>query len=369
MVNYYRILELADFAPREAVKAAFKRLAFRYHPDRNPNDAEAEAMFKNINEAHRLLNDPNKKYRYDELLRTGASPAKPPIVVNHENGEKTYYQRPNPDPKYRRRAPSEFTAKTREQNPYLPTNTQMSFIAIGLVIYVFFLVRTVFVSYAKVVYVLATKDIGQRDYRSAYEHLNQAVANAPADYQALALKGQLCGEHLFYYYEAVESYTQAIKHAPNFRAEYFLKRGMALSQLRNRKAEANSDFGQAAPHYLNDVAVLQQIAEAYYNRLRNYDKALKFYKLVSKQKPKDPGLHQILGEISILQGKYDAAALHFDKAIVLDSQNSQLYYKRAICHFFLQDKPRACGDWQRAQQFDPNIRSEELEFFCNYKEE
>jgi curved DNA-binding protein CbpA len=365
--NYYLILELVNFSSREAVKGAFKRLAFQYHPDRNPDNSEAEEMFKLINEAYRVLNDPNKKYRYDELLRTGATPAKT-VVVNHEGKETTYYQRPNPDPRYRRRAPLGFTAKAREVNPYLPTNTQMGFIAVGLIIYLFFLVRTVFVVSSRIMYHLALEAVEQRNYRLAYDRLNTATANSPSDYQIFALKAKVCAEHLQYYYEAAECYTQAIKHAPSFRAEYFLQRGLALSHLRERKMEAIFDFNHATPYYLNEEKVLQQIADAYYSQIRNYDKALEYYAKLLRFRPRDPKLYQRMGDIELELKQYDRALAQFDLAIVLEGKSSHLYYQRAICHYFLQDKPRTCGDWQRAQQLNPNLRDADLEYFCNYKD-
>jgi curved DNA-binding protein CbpA len=367
LLNYYQILELANFSSRESVKGAFKRLAFQFHPDRNPDNAEAEERFKQINEAYRVLSDPGRKYRYDELLRTGAASAQQ-VIINGDSGAKTYYRRPNPDPRYRRRAPPGYIPPARPQNPYLPTNMQMGCIAVGLMVYLFFLVRTALVLYAKVTYDFALEAVAKRNYRQAYDYLQQTVASDPNHYQAFALKGRICAERLFYYFEAAESYTQAIKHAPNFRPEYFLHRGLALSQLRERKMEAHFDFGIAAPHYARDLASLGLIAEAYHDRLRNYDKALEYYQKMVALAPKNPKLHQTMGQVLILLDRYDKAIDSFGKALVLDNQNSQLYYQRAICYYYTSDKPRACGDWQRAQKLNPNIRDENLEYFCNYKE-
>jgi len=63
--DYYRILEVSRDATDEEIKKAYRRLALKYHPDRNPGDKKAEEMFKEINEAYEVLSDPEKRMRYD----------------------------------------------------------------------------------------------------------------------------------------------------------------------------------------------------------------------------------------------------------------------------------------------------------------
>jgi DnaJ-class molecular chaperone len=65
--DYYKILGVARNAGAKEIKAAYRRLARKYHPDVNPGKAEAEARFKEVNEAHEVLSDPDKRKRYDEL--------------------------------------------------------------------------------------------------------------------------------------------------------------------------------------------------------------------------------------------------------------------------------------------------------------
>ncbi len=65
MVDYYAVLEVERSADGQAIKAAYRRLALKYHPDRNRGDAEAEEKFKAINEAYAVLSDPDKRGRYD----------------------------------------------------------------------------------------------------------------------------------------------------------------------------------------------------------------------------------------------------------------------------------------------------------------
>lgn len=63
--DYYEILEINKGATEKAIKKAYRKLAVKYHPDKNPDDKEAEENFKKINEAYDVLGDPKKREAYD----------------------------------------------------------------------------------------------------------------------------------------------------------------------------------------------------------------------------------------------------------------------------------------------------------------
>jgi molecular chaperone DnaJ len=69
--DYYQLLGLSRTASADEIKRTYRKLAMKYHPDRNPDDKEAEAMFKEISEAYEVLSDPGKKSQYDQFGHDG----------------------------------------------------------------------------------------------------------------------------------------------------------------------------------------------------------------------------------------------------------------------------------------------------------
>jgi curved DNA-binding protein len=69
--DYYEILGLKKGASADEIKKAYRKLAVKYHPDKNPGDKKAEDRFKEINEAYAVLSDPQKKSQYDQFGSTG----------------------------------------------------------------------------------------------------------------------------------------------------------------------------------------------------------------------------------------------------------------------------------------------------------
>ena len=71
--DYYEVLGVSKNASDDEIKKAYRKLALKYHPDRNPGDKEAEVKFKEASEAHEVLSDKQKRARYDQFGHAGVN--------------------------------------------------------------------------------------------------------------------------------------------------------------------------------------------------------------------------------------------------------------------------------------------------------
>ena len=69
--DYYKILGVAKSASADEIKKAYRKMALKYHPDRNKGDKSAEAKFKEISEAYAVLSDTEKRKQYDTFGADG----------------------------------------------------------------------------------------------------------------------------------------------------------------------------------------------------------------------------------------------------------------------------------------------------------
>jgi DnaJ-class molecular chaperone len=116
--DYYSTLGVSKSASEKDIKQAFRKLARKYHPDVNPGDKAAEARFKEVNEAHEVLSDPEKRRKYDELganwrmyEQAGAGGPQPGAGWNVQTG-------PGGGGGFRTMTPEEMEAMFGDANPF-----------------------------------------------------------------------------------------------------------------------------------------------------------------------------------------------------------------------------------------------------------
>ncbi|KAG0454891.1 hypothetical protein HPP92_024183 [Vanilla planifolia] len=84
--DYYKILQVERDAKDDDLNKAYHKLTMKWHPEMNPDDKEAEAMFKQISEAYEVLSDPQKRAIYDQYGKEGEKGGVPPPFPNLKFG-------------------------------------------------------------------------------------------------------------------------------------------------------------------------------------------------------------------------------------------------------------------------------------------
>src|SRR5213080_3696496 len=70
--DFYAVLGVSASATQDEIKKQYRKLAARFHPDKNPNDAKAADRFKEISEAYQVLGDAERRKQYDQMRQLGA---------------------------------------------------------------------------------------------------------------------------------------------------------------------------------------------------------------------------------------------------------------------------------------------------------
>src|SRR3977135_1098216 len=73
--DYYEVLGVNKDASEDEIKKSYRKLAMKWHPDRNPDNPKAEEHFKEAKEAYEMLSDPNKRAAYDQYGHAGVDPS------------------------------------------------------------------------------------------------------------------------------------------------------------------------------------------------------------------------------------------------------------------------------------------------------
>ncbi|MDN4165191.1 DnaJ domain-containing protein [Cytophagales bacterium LB-30] len=307
MQTHYQILGIPESATPEQIRQAFKRLAVQYHPDKNPNNPQAEEVFKQVNAAYQVLSDPEQKSRYDlQLLyrRTATRPPRPAQAPSTSPKPK----RPKPRPPYPFGFPyTRNPEREKEGNKWaLGTLLVIALVVIAQVnIKNYLEARDMEAS-------LALRDTLFQQSKSFYEVGNYDSTLFYLDSLTSLRK----------YDTMVNRFKESVFQELNFRAEYYFKEGDCAQALpyfrliRTYQADANS-------------IVLYKMSLCFKN-LGKTDEALSSLFKLEKQEPSSV---LVQNEIALLYtdyvGDYTEALSHYEKAADLIVQEYTDFYGKA----------------------------------------
>ena len=277
MGNYYEILGISQTANAGEIRAAYKRLAMRYHPDHNHGSVEAEEMFKVVNEAYHTLSNSFKKSRYD-------------TQINHAYFDLQAYQREVNRRKY-------YRWQHAQQKTYRIDKDYLKIQALA------FLVFIVIAGFC-----FAILHAGQ--YYTEQQQLQRILATSKALKQVDALFSVGKFDDAF-----KEIYTLKEKDPLEYRFNY--ARDSLVSALRYMAEEKfnSQDFSSAVAYYLTlknheqpaSFETIRKISVCQYY-LGNYEESLEAMKQLLNQRPYNLELVYHIGIINLekLQNKEEA---------------------------------------------------------------
>lgn len=329
MINLYQVLGVSSSASPAEIKAAFKRLAIQYHPDKNAGSAAAEEQFKTINHAYQILINPASREDYDLLRQyghqTNTSQQQEPSTGRHRD---KYYQRKGKTYQQKQQKHSQhsqqqnYTRKKTKPTPPMSKWETFVWIVFGL-----------FGSF--VLFIVVKTGMDHYDTRLSYQEAEHAyyIDNRISTATNL-LSGAISRDDE--YAEAYLLYGKIImeKGGDAEHAIRLLNQGIILSD------EVNSDYQL----YLADAYhKAGQRREAYYA-----------YKKVIELIPEHQHAHYQLGELALYyRQNYQEAIGHFDQVLALDHKHQQAHLHKGIALYKERQYEASQASLNTAVNLDP----------------
>ncbi|UII24638.1 DnaJ domain-containing protein [Fulvivirga maritima] len=410
MYNYYQVLDISRGSDLNTIRSAYKKLAIKYHPDKNPNNKAAEEYFKLINEAHQILTDPLKKAQHDRFLsaiydrpknttQTGYTTTARPT----KHTERCVYNRYG---KYDwRKAPKYKNAPIYKVDKEYFKNQLYTLLAVlvistiimgGLSINNYLKAREqekIRIANQKVIDE-ATLKFNEGDYKEAIILLTELINAYPIEPEYSQEKDKMLStlNHQAAGFFSEHQYTKAIKSLEVLRDyEHPMKLstwkmiGECYFQTQNYRAAIHA-FTYAFDHDKANVNLPIRIGDIYNENLNNPHKAQVAYTQAKKvfkdtysavygdafefvlPVDKTPEVYYELfikrGLTNIKTQNYKEAITDFNWATYLRPQRADGYYYRGVAEDKANLKNKVCRDWKKALQLGYEVDPSALSKYC-----
>lgn len=319
MLNYYSVLGLSESATQEEIKAAFKKLALKYHPDKNQGDTSMEERFKEVNHAYQVLSNAYEKARYDIQLMYGRS-------------QQSFYQAPQqeekipPRPRYRRPVYSEPKIDWKENWIATAYAFGFTFVVASLVMIAISIKRYVdeqemkkLLSERREIFESVKGEYALGNVELALTDLNRLGAFMPSEEDMVEYKTSLYESFIFngesnfnkgayeeavFYFELIEGYSPS-KPLP-------IKQHLAIAYKEtNQPYKAIKLLKELMIYKFKSLEVYVTTAEIYRDQLKSYEEALRYFELGDRLAVKTYESIYGKGYPLVMEGKF-LPPVHYD---------------------------------------------------------
>lgn len=357
--NYYHILGISPNATTAEIKAAYKRLALKLHPDKNPGNLRAEEQFKLVNEAYQVLSNPRRRATYD-LQRQYEQQQRQPQAYAHPR-----YHHTRPPAGYRERH-----YRQRPQKTASFSKKDVKIVA-GVVVLVLLILAAVLLVWNFLTYRRAKEQAQHAESNGQWEQANdyytQVLDYQEEEQEARLRRAAVRLHHLQDVQGALADYSQILRTSQNPKADWYAARGRCYAALENHEL-AIQDYNTALFLQPTLLPVYQYRAESYLQAEKNWAAAiadLSHFIASDKVAPKEKTealLYRAFAHYrtaQLVQAWQDT-----ERALAQDSLNAKAYYLQAIIAKAQNGNPLSCELLAKAAQLGFKDAEAELKYQC-----
>ncbi len=357
--NYYHILGLGPAATVTEVKTAYKRLALKFHPDKNPDNPRAEDQFKLVNEAYQVLSNARRRATYDFKRQQEQRQRQP--AAYHE-------------PRYHHtRAPASFQERHYRRRPQKHTrfskrDVQIIVGGILLALLLLLAVKLVWNQYTYQRNLTQARQAEQDGHwQLAHDLYSQSLDYAPDAEEVLLRRADLRLRHLQNAQGAILDYSAVLAASPQPKADWYAQRGKGYAALKDHR-QALQDFDQALQLQPTAFSLYQARAIARLQLEDNWAAAVadltRF--IAAKPVPADQKTEAYLYRsfAHYRANQMDRAWQDTERALGQDSLSGKAYYLQAIILKAKNGSRLSCPLLAKAAKLGFTRAQEEMEGNC-----